>query len=237
MTTGRGVMAVLAVGSLGLAAGCGDSSSGDDDSDTSQCEQGEWACGDGVCIPEGHVCDGVGDCSQSEDEIGCGDTDTDTDTDSDGDTDDDAGADSGSDTDGDSDSDSDSDTDGDTDGDSDTATVTDTATGGDCEGVACPLNSGFPCGCEKDAGVEFGTCDDGSLCGSVDAPNTVGGCFSPCTSDTDCVTDMTCSAIPKCVLTTLDGSTYCGYTCTSNADCPTNMTCNYSLGIGICYPH
>jgi hypothetical protein len=179
MTTRCLVLVLLAVGLLGLAAGCGD----DDD------------CASDNCLPDAG-----------------GDSDTDTDADSD------------------------SDTDGDSDGYDPCEDTDTTHVGGYCGGEPCPLNSGFPCGC--DANADGGTCDDGAMCGHIDTDTTEGDCFRRCTSDSDCVVHMSCTAIPKCLLHDLDGSTYCGFTCICDNDCPTTMTCNFTLGsLGLCYPH
>ena len=139
-------------------------------------------------------------------------------------------SDSDSDSDTDSDSDSDSDTDSDTDVDTDTNPCTDD----------CPDGSGFPCPCP------LVTCDDNpdSICGSLNITSAdVGVCASPCVTDTDCTTTLTCDAIPKCTLV-LEGDTdtdldhYCGYVCTEDGDCPAGMMCAQVADstLYICYP-
>jgi hypothetical protein len=161
-----------------------------------------------VLLPACH-----GDGASSDNDTGAAGTDTGTQ---------DTGADSGTDGDADSDSDSDADSDADGDGDSDAGTG--------CG--ECVLNSGFPCVCSQ---VDH--CDDGSACGIMDTDSTEGACFTACTSDTDCVTDMPCTAYPMCFLMGNDGSLYCGYVCEGPEDCPSNMACNDLQGMGICYPH
>jgi hypothetical protein len=150
------------------------------------------------------------------------DTDADADTDVDADTDADSDSDGDSDSDSDVDSDGDSDTDGDTDSDADCG--------------ECPHDSGYPCPCAVE------TCDDGSFCGALAAPEQStsgnGFCAALCEGEgdtTSCVVDLGCDAEGQCILM-IDDQPVCAYVCEADDDCPSNMYCDGSLDvISICY--
>jgi len=159
------------------------------------------------------------------DDGGAGYTDTDSDTDADSDTD--------------SDSDSDTDADADDDSGSESDSDTDDATDEGCTDE-CPPNSGFPCPCPSNECED----DPGSICGVLNiTPEDVGVCASPCETNSDCTTSLSCEAEPMCVLslnadTDPDTEYFCGYICEENIDCPAGMTCEQvaDTTIFICYP-
>jgi hypothetical protein len=99
-----------------------------------------------------------------------------------------------------------------------------------CEEYCAP-NTGFPCPCDPNEG-----CWDGSLCGVLDTDHSIGACFAPCQSDSDCVAEMGCNASARCVMTSVaDGEKHCGYVCDCDEDCPNNMICVETPEADICY--
>lgn len=53
---------VIALATTLVCVGCGDDDGG------SNCPAGEFSCGDSQCVPDGVVCDGTPDCSNTADE-------------------------------------------------------------------------------------------------------------------------------------------------------------------------
>ena len=64
MTTQRRYRHILAIAISAtlVCAGCGDNDGGN------SCPAGEFSCGDPQCVPDGVVCDGTPDCSNTADE-------------------------------------------------------------------------------------------------------------------------------------------------------------------------
>jgi hypothetical protein len=118
-------------------------------------------------------------------------------------------------------SDSDADTDGDSDADSDGDTD------GDTGAPTCPLSSGWPCACT----VNWGDCDDGTLCGQVLdlGDGTMGLCLEPCDEPYGPCPDTFWEAESLCILTDQQQENfYCGLLCQTTAECPPETTCQYA---------
>jgi hypothetical protein len=96
--------------------------------------------------------------------------------------------------------------------------------------VYCPTGTAFPCPCSA-----FEGCYDGSNCSGIADDHTFGFCALPCTSNSDCVTDIECTGQAQCVLTTPSGMA-CAYVCEGDWDCPKEMSCIAAGNGKLCYP-
>ena len=117
------------------------------------------------------------------------------------------------------------DTDTDTDSDSDTDTDTDT----DTDFADCPLNSGYPCACDKEE------CADGSQCWTFAKGGgvLVGFCGGACADASACKNTQGWGVVGDCILdTTGDGvGDYCGLICEEGGDdCPPGLECKAVTG-------
>jgi hypothetical protein len=93
----------------------------------------------------------------------------------------------------------------------------------------CPINSGYPCGCNEE------TCADETVCAGFGDGSAYGLCMKTCEGNDDCATELSCEAQAKCALTNADQTEqYCALTCIIDQHCPAGMVCDDSLGAGIC---
>jgi hypothetical protein len=106
-----------------------------------------------------------------------------------------------------------------------------------CE-TECPLNSGYPCGCDSES------CADGSPCAPLPNGSLYGLCLKDCTGTGKCdIEGYGCDAVPTCALQvdatpedTADDEffQFCALLCCQDEDCPAGMRCDDSLDLGIC---
>jgi hypothetical protein len=122
------------------------------------------------------------------------------------------------------DADTDTDTDSDTDADADTDS--------DADADTCVQNSGWPCAC-----LGGTTCDDGSLCVTLQGMDKEHGVCSPtCSGDGGECPDTEYLGVPSC---SVEGEKewYCVLRCDDNSYCPSFQTCQEVVsGLKICYP-